>query len=786
MTGLNTKYVPLSTIQEAFINKLTGSLLANGVVSFYEDNSRTTPKDVFNLTGTPPDYTYTPIGSTLPLSSIGTFTDTLGNNIIPYLLPYVDETSDEISLYFITVYDANGMFQFSVGGIPNVSSETSTSQINLFNFIPNGQFLLNNSFLNSGAITALTTDVCYGGWQFVRQTNVSEDAITFPRFASPISNPTGNPRYACEIACTLANTNDISKIFQIVFDDVNRFSDPTQEYTLFFSGQSNASAVSIPIILYKFFGTGGSEPISTIIGNVELTTSYSVVNVPFTFGSNAGMVLGANDDDYFAIQLSLPARTTFDISVTDFALVPGKVTLTSFPVETDSQIIRDSLGGAFPIPDPSGNSIGLPPILTLSGWQYDSSQVGKICATIYTNPAWNEVLCDGTSYDTTTRNSAGIPYSRIASLSFNYTHNMPQFGTGESYFTATQGSSSQAKLIFNSNSAGMTQPLADGIIQTGFTFNEISTGYSNFDFSVFTNSAGIISIINKHAGRFFDVPVGLTREGTSGFNVLVRQDGEDGINGHVSIEVTSIADLVGKYFLLTNTVESFYFWFTVDGIGTDPMPFGAGTSIHIDILSIHDINDVIQVIKNTVAGYSSSSVTFTDAGNITAGSYFTFENKYNDLYYVWYKINGIGVDPNYPGAKKGIMVTLIGNETAEQVARDTQYFVNSSQWAAPDFRGAFLRAWTSTSTNGYDPDTSTRLAGWNAATGNSIGSFQPTGNLSHTHTMQPPQVQGIDPIVHGSIGWASNNFQVAGLSMLNSGGNQSNPANFYVNYVIKI
>ena len=186
MSGLNTYFVPLTILQEQFWDKLTDAPLAGGVLSFYQDEARTIPKPVYVLTGNPPDYTYavaSPSDSSITLSSIGTVDDSMGNNLVIYGYPYDDTDFDgtgNIQLYYMTVYSSDGIFQFSVGGFPNVPfEETQQASGQEKNLIKNGQFVINNG---TQAISATDTKLAYGGWYYSRSSNTSTDAVTFPRF----------------------------------------------------------------------------------------------------------------------------------------------------------------------------------------------------------------------------------------------------------------------------------------------------------------------------------------------------------------------------------------------------------------------------------------------------------------------------------------------------------------------------------------------------------------------------------------------------------------------------
>lgn len=335
-TGQNPDYYPLTSIQEQLVDKLTDKPLASGVVYFFEDNARTIPKEVFTLDNNPQDYTYSSLGTSLTLSSIGTFNDSLGNNIIPYLYPF--DAQGNKQLYYITVYNSGGVFQFSLGNLPfmgavNVAPNPPPASDN---YITNGQFAIGQ---NAQTITATSTPIAYGGWQFIKSSNLcATDTVAFPRFNAPLNGiPSGNPRYACRISTTTPNAGDSFKTLQIVFQDVNRFSDPNQQLTLFFSGLNNQTGLlQLNVDLYKNFGVGGSTPTTTPIGSMAFSnTGYNDAVLPFFFESNYGKTLGSGNDDYFAIQIQLPPTLAFDVSVTDFALFLGNIDVEKYPFTTN-------------------------------------------------------------------------------------------------------------------------------------------------------------------------------------------------------------------------------------------------------------------------------------------------------------------------------------------------------------------------------------------------------------------------------------------------------------------
>ena len=56
--ALDERYITDTTLEPLFVDKLTGLPLAGGLVYFWQDDQRNTPKPVYQLSGAPPT-TYT-------------------------------------------------------------------------------------------------------------------------------------------------------------------------------------------------------------------------------------------------------------------------------------------------------------------------------------------------------------------------------------------------------------------------------------------------------------------------------------------------------------------------------------------------------------------------------------------------------------------------------------------------------------------------------------------------------------------------------------------------------
>ena len=115
--ALNPDYILLQGLEQYFVNKDTGLPLANGLVYFYEDDNRNNPKSVYELSGAPPNYSYSALPNPITLSMTGTIVDNSGNDVAVYYYPY--DQNGNPQLYYIVVTDSAGNMQFTRQAWPN-------------------------------------------------------------------------------------------------------------------------------------------------------------------------------------------------------------------------------------------------------------------------------------------------------------------------------------------------------------------------------------------------------------------------------------------------------------------------------------------------------------------------------------------------------------------------------------------------------------------------------------------------------------------------------------------
>ena len=530
--GLDPRFFLCFPLQEYFVDKDSGLPLSGGIVTFYDQNSQSVLKPVYTLSGNGPFSTasYIQLPNPLILSSVGTFIDNNGNDIIPYLFPYDGtpaSSTGTVDLYYITVYNSAGVLQFTRQAWPNLTSSTAPSSTEFVNYIPNGQLLLHNSipawvtnnyianqlpapttYNNANAVPASAdvTPIAQGGWTFqVPHGSTSVNIINFI-YQQPATNPdiSADPRFRVNIQCTQVLGTDTFKDLCIQFNDVNKFAtDGATTYTLSFQGYSqNGNVTNLGIRILKYFGSGGSTSTDTPFGTgqVSLNTSDSIYNISGTFGTNVNQIVGPNNDDYVQIAIRLPTTAVSNVILSDFVLTVGTVLLTGFPVTTNAQFTDQSTAGWLPVPNPNGSNLYLPIKLGPEGFIYDSSEIGTVVgkATLADfngtsiSTVSNELLCDGSQYQSSGYSSLGVPFQRLATkLAYNGTNGLPIFGTGLNFATAIANAAGTSHLFIGNNQYGTGLAATDSIAApTGFTFNNIHLDNSaTTNLTAYVNSA---------------------------------------------------------------------------------------------------------------------------------------------------------------------------------------------------------------------------------------------------------------------------------------------------------
>lgn len=768
----STKLIAPS-LQMLFRDKTSGAPLRDGTVKFFKDSARNEAKSVFALSGTPPNYTYTDLGNEINLTGIGSFSDNDNNDIVPYYYPYSEDNENEVELYFVQVYDKDGIFQFSRAAWPNFITSSDAS-LDIVNYVPNGQFLIHND-LNAddtnnyveGEIRAPITQIAQGGWTFERTANsTAKDVVTFRRADSAVTIPSGNPRYHCRIQTLIIDAADDSKDLRLKFRDVNKFSSDTDEFTYAFSAKNLAGGSNtIELLLIKDFSqaSGGEGQEIIPLTTFTVTGSEQVFKYSFVFESNIDKVLGSANDDFLQLVIRLPRNVLNDLIFSDVILTPGDVTISQFPYTPDAEMIYKSLAGWMPIPKFDGMDLYLVPRLTPSGFIFDDSEIGNIehetQLSEYTDSLHhtsNKLLANGAQYKAADYSPLRIPYRRLFQKYYDSTLQLPIYGTGDDYMTAYLADLTPASsLRIPANKTGVQTDATDGTAATGFTFSTIHAG-SDYQKKAYIASAdGDLVYVQGTEVASVTAPAAET----SGFTIVSLRNSatEYELFSILTIAATTLA---GKHFHFSSDTDDYLMWFTVDGAGAEPV--SARTKIKVDLLSTFTAKEVAACVREAISGFQITTVVCGAASTLTAGDFF---NIFADgvHYYVWYTIDGAGTEPVVANAI-GIKVELLAADTAAQVASKTQAAINVVYFAVPYCPGSFLRGLDEEGV--VDLDAARRFSNVSVYYGGKVGTREWDANLLHAHTATSTGTVALGFEGNACVAGAENNVPTTGPTAL--------------------
>lgn len=338
-------------LQDSFVDK-NGTLMANGTVTCYHDDSRTTLKNWYYQTGTPGNYTFLALPNPLTLSAAGTICDINGVDTIPFFYPYLETDEAVIDKYYITIvnqFDTNQItranFPYNIeesGGLTTVTSFNNLIVNNGFwrNIAPNivntplVSVALSTPFLSAmpvtiGAVTTLYAGIVapsqHDGFsmpdiQFLKDNLSATETVTFVPFPLTNTQPISNnivSEYYLSHNTTSAGISETVKCYQFPISlHINTL--PSVNYTVTIQAQNAGSSGVITLNILQFTGTGTSSPIPTVIASTPITLSnvwneYSLTDV---FPPSAGLTLGFGADDAFYLQVQMPLNTPCTINFT--------------------------------------------------------------------------------------------------------------------------------------------------------------------------------------------------------------------------------------------------------------------------------------------------------------------------------------------------------------------------------------------------------------------------------------------------------------------------------------
>ena len=323
-------FIVLNYLQQYFVDKQTGLPLANGLVYFWQDINRNNPKTVYQLSGSPPNYTYSALPNPINLTNAGTFADNLGNDISVYCYPY--DANGDPDNYYIQVFAQPSVPPFPPVGTPEFTRENvpgvtasrgpdETGPLSFNNILVNSQFvevLFNPDVgLPINYSAGVTTAQIGPGWA-IQITSAGSGTVTVTRtaLAGDLNAPT-NPPYSL----TITPGGPISSLilYQRLYFNPNIFAGSylnvglalgpsSQPVNIYYAPQGN---IVLPAIggpfsngsgLWAYYNSSTTEPLAA--GTNTNTGDTGFVDIQFlltpgsvtTLSSMQVVFLGANTE----------------------------------------------------------------------------------------------------------------------------------------------------------------------------------------------------------------------------------------------------------------------------------------------------------------------------------------------------------------------------------------------------------------------------------------------------------------------------------------------------------
>lgn len=314
-------------LQDYFSDNATDAAMSAGVITCYQDNSRTTLKNWYYQTGSPGAYTYTQLPNPLTLSAAGTITDANGNDTIPFWYPYSESDNSTPQPYYVTVDNSNGQRQFTRQNFPfnPNANNPNANNVTLRNLIVNNVF-----WRNAGTVTLTNTQYSilapsqHDGFlntmadiTFVKNANGATDVATFTQFTNINrlgTEPT--PEFYLNMSCNNSGSSETIKYIQIPIclhvDNLSGYSTATA--TIWTQDVSGAANNNLTLNLYQFLGTGATSPTASTLITIMPSSTWQKTVVSFSFPIATLPPGGAGDDAWF-LQIGLPVGVSYNMNI---------------------------------------------------------------------------------------------------------------------------------------------------------------------------------------------------------------------------------------------------------------------------------------------------------------------------------------------------------------------------------------------------------------------------------------------------------------------------------------
>lgn len=442
--ALDSLYFTGEALDQYFVDKDSGKPLSGGTLEFYRDSARSTPKQVYELTGNPPNYTYTSLGTTLTLSESGTVVNASNNPTVIQYKPF--DANGNLDLYYIVCKNSAGTPQWTREAWPRLDEKDDPNKdpFPVQNQIANPQFT--QTFLNPNQtvtynVTGSNQEFQFApDWKFVAS---GTGTITVTREAiAGTGNVVTRPPYVLDITVSAGITD--CRLRQKMKVNAGLWTSTTDRQ-IFLSGHliaqnKNAGSVGLQLLYSEDSGNSDIAIVDTSVDNSDYFSRSGVTAnaIPASTSTNTGA------NGFVNIDLKIPASS--GIKVSSIQVVPVLNAATGAIAQYDEQTSNreQALMGDYFIPALENKPI--PSILTAWDFPQNPAQfglTGTIPVFASSDYIWDQTIAASVTGSTVTyaRNSI------TGGLQFTTT------GTNDAFLMLQYLSGAQAKKIIGNKLA---------------------------------------------------------------------------------------------------------------------------------------------------------------------------------------------------------------------------------------------------------------------------------------------------------------------------------------------
>lgn len=562
--AIDWRYFVSAPLDQYFVDKDTGLPLADGTLTFYKDNSRSTEKPVYQLTGSPPNYTFTALPNPIELSSVGTIQNDDGDNVVIYYYPF--DAEGNVELYYVECESSEEVPQWQrEAWPPNISQESQLQDESLVqNQLSNPQFT--HVFINDIDPTVFTvsaaTDEVFSfapNWDFVIS---GTGTVTVERIAIPGNDKViTSPPYVVDVIVSAGITSCYLR--QRFYNNSGLWaSTPTQDIYLsaaFVARNENTGVSSLEIFYDE---SSGGSPVSILNGDFD-NSDYSLVTGTTTNPMPLSTNTDSGNDGYIDIYISF--LTNSHVRLSSLQIVPTLSEELGALIKYDQQSSKreESFLGDYYLP-----RLNIRPTASLLiGWDFplNPTQFGN-SGTIGTNAAY---IWDQTIAGRATGSSVSYARDSITSgLSFT------SGGTNNACFILQYLTGSDAKKILgNRLSVNINGYQEDGTTPVKMRVY-LYRGSSAANIPTLSNTIGTITsdgVFTLTAANWTLIPRSGLDTATANFNTVsdnsdINHNNNYGFNGWEIIDDAQIGDTDKFAIVVTFVFVENSTFFTVNSI----------------------------------------------------------------------------------------------------------------------------------------------------------------------------------------------------------------------------